>query len=130
VKATLKVLIVWITLLALPLQGFASATMSFCALPMVTAQYDHDHASMADDETDVSALDEHVERVNQVDHHPGSHHQSNKCAACAVCNACVPMAPSFLVGLPVAASRSVTASFEQHILPSVYLALPERPPRA
>jgi hypothetical protein len=129
VKAILKVLIVWITLLALPLQGFASATMSLCAPLPTVAQHDYDHGSMADDATDTPVLDQHAEPANQTDHHPASHHLSGKCAACAACSVCVPLAPSFMTVLPVCASPSMTVPFEQHILPSVYLALLERPPR-
>ncbi|MFK3741562.1 hypothetical protein [Massilia sp. TN1-12] len=49
-KAILKVLIVWMTLLAVPLQGFASATMSCCPPPSAAAQHDHDHEPMAGDD--------------------------------------------------------------------------------
>jgi hypothetical protein len=40
------------------------------------------------------------------------------------------MAPSFLAVLPVSAVPSIIVPFDQQILPSVDLALPERPPRA
>ena len=129
-KAILKVLIVWMTLLAVPLQGFASATMSFC-VPPVAAQDSHDHESMADD-VDMSsahAHDEHAGSDMQADHHPASHHQAGKCATCATCSVCLSMAPSFVAVLPATASSSTTIPFDRHLLPSVYLALLERPPR-
>jgi hypothetical protein len=133
VNAILRVLIIWITLLAVPLQGFASATMSLCAPPPAAAQHDHDHASMTDDadSSDVHADDEHAGPGMQTDHHhPASHHQSGKCASCATCGSCVSMAPPFISVLPASAAPSITVPFEQHILPSVDLALLERPPRA
>jgi hypothetical protein len=125
----LKILIVWVTLLAMPLQGFASASMSLCAPVTVAAQHDHDHESMAD-ASGAHLHDQHIEPDTQADHHPAAHQHTGKCAACATCCACVSMAPSFVPVVPVPASpSSITAPFDQHILPSVDLALPERPPR-
>lgn len=124
-KAILKVLIVWITLLAVPLQGFASATMFVC-VPPTAAQHDDDHKSMADDTgmSNAHSDDEHAGPDMKTDHHAG------KCATCATCGSCVSMAPSFLAVLPATASSSITIPFERQLLPSVHLALPERPPRA
>jgi len=124
-------MIVWITLLAVPLHGFASATMSLCAPLPVAAQHDHDHEAMADDADviDVHRHGEHAAPGGHSDHAPSVHH-SDKCAACATCGSCVAMAPSFLAVLPVSVAPSVTVPFDLHILPSVHLALPERPPRA
>jgi hypothetical protein len=133
VKAILKVMVVWITLLAVPLQGFASATMSLCAPPAVAAQIDHDHASIADD-IDPSVAHVHGDHaaadMQADDDHPPAHHHKAKCAACATCGACVSMAPSFVDVLPVPPLTSMTVPFDQQLLPSVDLALPERPPRA
>jgi hypothetical protein len=130
VKALLKVLIVWMTLLAVPLQGFASATMSFCAPPAAAARHGHDHASMAD-ASGPAAHAGHAGPEMQAGHHPPAHHHSGKCAACATCGSCVSMAPSFPALLPASASpSSIYVSFDQRILPSADLALPERPPRA
>jgi hypothetical protein len=132
VKAILKVLIVWMTLFAVPLQGFASATMSLCAPPAAAALHDHKHQSMADD-TDAPgahAHDQHAGPDMRADHHPAAHHHTGKCGACTTCGSCVTMAPALIAVLPVsAAPSSVTVPFEQKILPSVYLTLPERPPR-
>jgi hypothetical protein len=132
VKAILKIVIVWMILLAVPIQGFASATMSLCAQPAAAAQHDHDHESMAEDSDTSNAIahDAHAAPVVQDDHHPASHHHSGKCSACASCCACAAMVPSFLAVLPVAASSSITVPFDQQILPSVDPSLLERPPRA
>jgi hypothetical protein len=128
----LRVLIVWIMLLAVPLQGFASATMIPCAPTAAGAQHEHDHESMPDDAvaSTTHQYDEGIASATQGDHHPAPHHQSGKCATCATCGACVAMAPSFLAVLPVSAGPSLVVPFDQQILPSVDLALPERPPRA
>jgi hypothetical protein len=123
-------LIIWITLLALPIQGFASATASFCVPPPAAAQHGHDHEAMSYDDASGVHAHEHAGPDMQTNHHPSSHHQSGKCAACATCGFCVSMAPSFTAVLPVSASPSMTVPFEQHIPPSVDLAFPERPPRA
>jgi hypothetical protein len=120
------------TLLAVPLQGFASATMSLCAPAPAVAQHDHDHESM-DDDADASAAharEQHVGPDMQADHHPAAHHHTGNCAACGTCGSCVSMAPSCVAVLPLSGSpSSITVPFDQHILPSVDLALPERPPR-
>lgn len=131
-KAILKVLIVWITLLAVPLHGFASATMSLCAPVPAAAQHDHDHETMADDAnvTHVHAHDEHAAPDAHSKPAPAAHHHSGKCAACATCGTCVAMAPSFIAVLSVSAAPSITVPFDQQLLQSVDLALPERPPRA
>jgi hypothetical protein len=137
VKAFLKVLIVWMTLLAGPLHGFASAMASPCAtLPFAAVEqaHDMDHEMMADDgETNASAANEHHGDAGpdlDAGHHPGTHHHSAKCAACTTCGSCVAMAPSSIAALPMSASSFITTPFDQHILRSVDLALPERPPRA
>jgi hypothetical protein len=132
VKTLLKVVIVWMTLLAVPLQGFASATMSLCAPPPAAARHDHDHdhASTAGS-PEAHAHAGHARPAMQTDHHAPAHHHSGKCASCATCGSCVSMAPSFPALLPASASpSSIYVSFDQRILPSADLALPERPPRA
>jgi len=132
VKVTLKVLIVWIMLLTVPLHGFASATMSLCAPVPAAAEHDHGHERMANnaDAADVHAHDEHVAPDARSDHAPATHHHSGKCAACATCGTWGAMAPSFIAVLPVSTAPSITVPFDQQLLQSVDLALPERPPRA
>lgn len=131
-KAILKVLIVWITLLAVPLHGVASAAMFPCAPPLTAAPHDHDDDGMADDANLANADAHHVHAALDAhsDHAPSAHHHAGKCAACATCGSCVAMAPSFIAVLPVSAAPSITVPFNQHLLQSVDLALPERPPRA
>ncbi|WP_109370425.1 MULTISPECIES: DUF2946 family protein [Massilia] len=131
-KAILKVLIVWITLLAVPLHGFASSTMSACAPLPAAALHDHDHDGMTDNggSANVDAHNGHAAPDAHSDHARSAHHHAGKCAACATCGSCVAMAPSFIAVLPVSAAPLITVPFNQHLLQSVDLALPERPPRA
>jgi hypothetical protein len=129
VKAILKVLIVWITLLALPLEGFASASMCLCGPPAV-AHHDHGHASMHEH---AAPSGHHVAKAAPgapADRHAAQDHHCAKCAACAACGSCMSMAPACMTVLPAPASTSVTVPFDQQALSSVDLALPERPPRA
>jgi hypothetical protein len=128
VKAILKVLIVWITLLALPLEGFAAATMCLCA-PSAVGHHDHDHGSVHE-HAEHSGPRAHAAHAAPADHHPAAGDHCAKCAACAACGACMAMAPACMTVLPVRASVSVTVPFDQQALSSVDLALPERPPRA
>jgi hypothetical protein len=127
VNALLRVLIAWITLLALPLQGFASATMVLRAPPASAA---HGHAAHAAHAAHARVHDERAGADRRADHPDGSHHQSGKCASCAACCAFMPLASSFVAVPAAAPPASITVPFAQRLLPSVYLALPERPPRA
>jgi hypothetical protein len=124
-------LIVWVLLLVLPLQGFASATICCCAPSMASAQ--HDHGTASDEDHHASAAQVHDEHgvigLHDGHHHPADHHAA-KCSTCGTCGSCLSMAPSFTTALPASSPQSLAAPFDQHILPSVDLALPERPPRA
>jgi len=131
VNAIRKILIVWVLLLALPLQGFASATICCCASATSPAQHDHGTAYDADHHASAAQVhDQHrVIGLHDGHHHPTNHHAA-KCSTCGTCGSCLSMAPSVMTALPAPSSQSLTAPSDQHILPSVDLALPERPPRA
>ncbi len=120
-KSMIRVIALWLMLVALPFQGFASASMLLCgtAQPVAQAMPDgpHDHAAMlasAQPDGDNAA------------HCAGSQHGS----AMGVC--CVGAAPAY--AMPQAASQPQLA--ERLRLPEpvpplpVDLALPKRPPRA
>jgi len=117
----IRVIALWLMLVALPFQGFASASMLLCgtAQPVAQAMPDgpHDHAAMlasAQPDGDNAA------------HCAGSQHGS----AMGAC--CVGAAPAY--AMPQAASQPQLA--ERLRLPEpvpplpVDLALPKRPPRA
>ena len=143
VKIVLKSLIVWFLLLAVPFQGFASATMLFCApLPardpvaaVVTApSQHHDHAAMlasqhAVDGPTLSA--EHAATPHGATHpSTASHHDGSKCNSCAACCFGASMPPSASVRIAVIAQQYAAVPFDTSAVPAVELALPERPPQA
>lgn len=121
-RIVLKAVLVWFMLLAVPFQGFASATMLLCApLPVSSApSVQHEqHAAHAG-----TAHQHHEAGAGQSDHHAGG-----KCGSCAECCIGALITPSYLPTLPVAAPHYVAIPFDTGEVPSVDLALPERPPR-
>ena len=140
-KNALKVLIVWVMLLAVPLQAFASVTMLLCAPASVSIESDdhrvvvqapHQHeaatsltaASLA---SPVQTVDSgHVHSRADTTHHDAG----SKCGSCASCGCGAGMVPSFTSTVPVVAPHFESVPFNLGHVPTVDLALPERPPRA
>lgn len=123
-RIVLKALLVWFMLLAVPFQGFASATMLLCApLPVGSAPgVQHEQNAPA-----AGTAHQHHEAgavADQSDQHAGG-----KCGSCSECCIGALIAPSRLASLPVAAPHYVAIPFDTGEVPSVDLALPERPPR-
>jgi len=116
----LRSLIVWLMLLALPYQGYASATMLLCVAPATTAGASgpHDHAAMMAAQTS----------QDKGDHAGKSTHGIMKCGGTACCAAAAPVV-SPTAGLPVAPLVSISIPFYSDFLPAVDLAHPERPPQ-
>ncbi|KRB93873.1 hypothetical protein ASE26_27285 [Duganella sp. Root198D2] len=123
-KSVIRFIALWLMLVALPFQGFASASMLLCAQanadkPAARAMQDgsHDHAAM---------LASAQQAGDSGDHCAGSAHGS------AMGDCCVGAALAYT--LPQPASHSPLA--ERLHLPDpvpplpVDLALPKRPPRA
>ena len=128
-------IVVWLMLLALPVQGFASVTMMACADGTCTASdavqgapaavhagaAHHDHAAM---------LAQGASAANAAtrggDHHSG--HGTLKCGGAACCTgaALAPCLPSVLPASPLAAAP---VALYGGYLPAVDLAHPERPPQ-
>ena len=124
----------WLLLLAVPFQGFASATMLLCA-PMtsvaqspsiMTMPAGHDHQAMlaaqalADSGADADAVstDKAV-----------SHHASGKRHSCASCCLGAAIAPTEHLRIMVATQQLASLPFHLPIVAAVALALPERPPQ-
>jgi hypothetical protein len=136
VKVLLKSLLVWLMLLAVPLQGYASATSFLCA-PLGTApqrpapQLDHPAMSAAQ-----HADHMHTVAVDTSEHHAdtdkasASHHAGGKCSACSACCSGAAMAASQAARMPVQTQQFTVAPFDPGSVPAVDLALPERPPQA
>jgi hypothetical protein len=125
VNILLRSFIVWCLLLALPLQGFAAATMPACApvpaapaMAMAMAPH-HDHQAMlamqraAPAATDDSAC---------------AAHAAGKCHACAAC--CPGAMPCASLRLAPGSAPNAAITLYSGFLPVVDLALPERPPQA
>ena len=122
----LRTFIVWLLLLALPYQGYASATMMLCA-PVAPAGAHlamsagaHDHAAM------MAAMQDHKHEASA--DKSGHAHGGIKCGGSACCVAGAPfMAQALAVPmLPVASSA---IPFHSEVLRAVDLAHPERPPQ-
>lgn len=122
----LRTLIVWLVLLAVPFQGFASAAMPGCAsnhaMPAPhTAEAAPAHAMHGAAHAMPAAMDD--------GQHGMDHHGSAKCGACSACSIGAAMAPAAMLALAVHAPPALTVPFTLDRLPAVDLALPERPPR-
>ncbi len=123
--AQLRSLIVWLVLLALPLQGYAAATMMLCADATASASHAisaaplHDHAAMLAAQAP----------SGQHGKHQLSGHNGVKCGAGAACCAGAAPAPTFTISLPALAAGSSPIPFFPDFLPAVHLAHAERPPQ-
>jgi hypothetical protein len=144
VKILLKSLIVWLLLLAVPFQGFASATMLMCA-PMqsiahgaavaATPAPPHDHAAMlaaqsAGQEHHATGSSAAAAHADAGDASAAGHHASGKCNSCAACCFGAAMAPSHIGGIFAEAQNFPVLAFDAGAVPAVDLALPERPPKS
>jgi hypothetical protein len=112
VKSFLRILIVWLALLAVPFAGFASAAAA-CRAPTVT--HHHDAGACAQHHHDTQ------------DH--GSKHDA-KCANCAACCTAAVLAPLAFAQpplMPPASSHAI--AFDAGHMPTVDPDHPERPPR-
>lgn len=128
-KNLLKSLIVWLMLVAIPFQGFASASMLTCA-PMqaapvaMTPEHCAEMAAMHGDMDNDMASDAAPDQ-------PSSHaHAGGKCSTCASCCFSAAMAPSVpLVHIPADMPELADFPFDAGHVAIVDLALPERPPK-
>ncbi|QNA99689.1 hypothetical protein [Massilia sp. Se16.2.3] len=98
-NTTLRTLIVWLVLLALPFPGFASAAMLGCAAGhgarTVAAAAPHGDAHAEHMQAMATGMD-HAAMAAMHDDAAGTHHGAGKCSACAACSigaAIVPAPP-------------------------------------
>ena len=131
----LRTLTLWLVLLAVPFQGFASAAMLGCGvgnmghtMPAPSAPGDagaeHAHHGMHGGAHHAMSAPDAGD--NQ---HSPQHHGNAKCGACSACSIGAAIVPAPVFALPVHAPPRLAAPFSAGLLPSVDLALPERPPR-
>ena len=129
-KALLRILVLWLLMAGVPLQGYAAATMLLCAPPAAPAH----PAAMAHGEHDNAAMlaaQGHGDQQDQQDNQnqQGTHNGDAKCAGAAFCctgaplTGAMPMAPS----LPDA--RGAPVPFDGTAPAAVDLAGLERPPK-
>ena len=126
----LRTAFVWLVLFALPLQGYAAATMLHCgpshhravAAAMAEPSSAHDHAMHGDDHAaghagaDGASLD-HLDKLSKA-----------KCSACASC--CVGAAlPTATLEFAAVAGAVVPTPFTPASRVGFYTDSPERPPR-
>ena len=132
----LRTLIVWLVLLAVPFQGFASAAMLGCASGHATPAKQmpgaaSGHAAHGQHHAVADGHGAHAKAA--AGQHDGQHtmnqHGSAKCGACSACSIGAAMAPAAALALAVHAPAALTVPFALERLPAVDLALPERPPR-
>jgi hypothetical protein len=122
----LRSLIVWLMLLALPYQGYASATMMLCVASTPAAD-SAGHAAMPSGPHDHAAM--MATQAREVDKSsPGGAHHGVKCGGTACCAAAAPLA-TLSVDEPALPLVTVSVPFYSDFLPAVDLAHPDRPPQ-
>ncbi|MET0983727.1 MAG: hypothetical protein ABWY02_16595 [Telluria sp.] len=136
----LRSLIVWLVLLAVPFQGFASAAMLACgpghAAPAGLAPDVHHgmHDGVHNAAPDMSGHDHAAMTHNMMHDSPGEHGapghgNGHTCSACSACSIGAAIAPTVLPALAAHAPPLPSVAVADRHPPSVHLALPERPPR-
>ena len=122
----LRTFIVWLLLLALPYQGYASAAMMLCAPVAPTTAHLHMPAGAHDHAAMMAAMQDHKREAST--DKSGHAHGGVKCGGAACCAAGAPfMAPALAV--PVLPEASSAIPFYSEVLRAVDLAHPERPPQ-
>jgi hypothetical protein len=135
-----RTFIVWLMLLALPYQGYASASMMLCApaVPAASATGQmampagpHDHAAMMAAMQD-RQLDQQQDRQHEASSdqssHTGHNHGGIKCGGAACCVAGAPFMAQ-TIAVPVLPAVSSAIPFYSEFPRAVDLAHPERPPQ-
>ena len=142
-KVLLKSLLVWFMLLAVPLQGFASATTLLCA-PLDPASQTtgllntpapvHDHQAMLAarhaDHADAAGADTPAHHADASGKSAAGHDAGGKCNSCSACCFGAAMVTSHATRMPVELQQFTVIPFDPGSVPAVDLALPERPPQA
>ncbi len=122
-RAILHTILVWLMLLAVPVQGFASATMLLCEPVVVSLHASpaaHNHAAMLEAQSS--------EQADQPT--SSSHHTAGKCSSCAAFCLGLVMMTSSQPSLPMLDFPSQHDTVSTSRLTSVIPEHPERPPQA
>jgi len=145
----LRSLVVWLLLLAMPFQAYASATMMPCASQIHDAKslmtmapfHDHDHAAMMVPGHDHAAMLAAMANAGAAsqqlhpDHHAdhctnNAHAMRAKCDCAACCVGAVLASSATAAALPALENLSEPPALYADFLPAVDLAHPERPPQS
>jgi len=126
VKYSVRLLFVWLMLLAIPFQGIASAAMLACAHD---APQEEPHVVQASAHHDAAGSPCHEMQDATPELAQDTHDHDSRCSACAACNMGAAMAPTPNVAPPPPALDSTLPVTVSGRLAAVDLALPERPPR-
>lgn len=126
-KNLLRLLTVWLLILALPSQGMAAATMRAYAPAQALPAMQHA----------VGQMDEALPPCHQAAFKsPAGDQQTKpspggapKCASCAACAIFAAVLPAHIPAVACHAPRGAACASAEQRLPSVHLAQPERPPR-
>lgn len=113
--------VVWLMLLALPYQGYASAQMLLCVAPATTGAAAATHMAMPDGPHDHAAMLAAQAKAKKPDH------SNMKCSGSACCAAAAPLL-ALAIPSPLLPSAAAVP-FYSDFLPAVDLAHPERPPQ-
>ena len=145
--ASVRILVVWLLTLALPVQGFAAATMLHCAgghhdsAAAVTAG-GHDHAShmhASEAVGEMPSMDSHdgpapsasSAEIDKASSPAATNHPKvvlGKCSACAVCCAAAYL-PTAVLGFSPSVPAEMPATFESQAPAVFFTDGPDRPPR-
>jgi hypothetical protein len=138
VKILLKSLVVWIMLMAVPFQGFASAMMLTCAPiqpisedatgSVFTSPYYDYRVPNASQEME-HAQSGHVTPLASDTDLSEQHRMDGSCKDCVSCHFGTAMAPSLVTPFAFSKPQLATDHFTLGRLAHVDLALPERPPQ-
>jgi hypothetical protein len=130
----LRSFIVWLMLLALPYQGYASAAMMLCAptsssgghADMSMPAGPHDHAAMM--ASTMAAMDAYQHEASSDTGHSDHAYGGVKCGGAACCVAGAPMM-TITIAVPTLPAASSAVPLYSEVLHAVDLAHPERPPQ-
>lgn len=133
-------LIIWIMLIALPLQSYAAASMLYCAPTHHTMASADAHAMHDDNTDDDSRNAQHAEHCGMMmaaggngdetpDHPTKPHKEAGKCSACSACCMCTIAVFTSPANWLSSSGAAIMAPHLVDTLTSVSLETLQRPPR-
>lgn len=122
-----RLLLAWLVMAALPLQGFAAVSMLFCGVERAAAA--HDHSSHRHATTGHSAS-EHTNADSGAGAKADQEPQGHACAACASCYPVVAVGGFEPIARSTAAPPGVAPSAPLVRVATRTTPVPDKPPRA